>query len=79
LSYSNLHTVETGINPDANSVQLNAIDMVQPSLMDDANIKAKVDDKGFIVVTGPNFLSDYIKYDVAKWAPIVKHCGATAE
>jgi tripartite-type tricarboxylate transporter receptor subunit TctC len=36
--------------------------------------------KGFEIITStPNQLGEYIKSEVAKWGPIVKKSGATAE
>ena len=50
------------------------------SALNNPEIKAQINSKGFEVVTStPNYLGDYIKSEVAKWAPIVKKSGATAE
>jgi tripartite-type tricarboxylate transporter receptor subunit TctC len=50
------------------------------SVLNNPEIKAQINGKGFEVVTStPNYLGDYIKSEVAKWAPIVKKSGATAE
>ncbi len=50
------------------------------STLNNPEIKSQINSKGFEVVTStPSYLSDYIKSEVAKWGPIVKKSGATAE
>jgi tripartite-type tricarboxylate transporter receptor subunit TctC len=50
------------------------------NVLNNPEIKAQLNSKGFDVVTStPNQLGDYIKSEVAKWAPIVKKSGVTAE
>lgn len=50
------------------------------STINNPEIKSQINSKGFEVVTStPSYLSDYIKSEVAKWGPIVKKSGATAE
>jgi tripartite-type tricarboxylate transporter receptor subunit TctC len=53
--------------------QLNAV-------LNNPEIKSQINSKGFDIVTStPSQLGDYIKSEVAKWGPIVKKSGATAE
>jgi len=50
------------------------------SVLNNSEIKSQLNSKGFEVVTStPAQLGDYIKSEVAKWGPIVKKSGATAD
>lgn len=50
------------------------------TVLNNPEIKSQINGKGFDIVTStPNQLGDYIKSEVAKWGPIVKKSGATAE
>jgi tripartite-type tricarboxylate transporter receptor subunit TctC len=50
------------------------------SVLNNPEIKAQLNSRGFDVVTStPAQTADYIKSEVAKWGPIVKKSGATAE
>jgi len=50
------------------------------NVLNNPEIKAQLNSRGFDVVTStPGQLGDYIKSEVAKWAPIVKKSGVTAE
>jgi len=50
------------------------------SVLNNPEIKRQINSKGFEVATStPTQLGDYIKSEVAKWRPIVKKSGATAE
>ena len=50
------------------------------NVLNNPEIKAQLNSRGFDVVTStPVQLGDYIKSEVAKWAPIVKKSGVTAE
>lgn len=50
------------------------------SVLNNPEIKSQLNSRGFDVVTStPNQLGEYIKSEVAKWAPIVKKSGITAE
>lgn len=50
------------------------------NVLNNPEIKAQLISRGFDVVTStPSQLGDYIKSEVAKWAPIVKKSGVTAE
>jgi tripartite-type tricarboxylate transporter receptor subunit TctC len=49
-------------------------------VLNNPEIKSLMNNKGFDVMTStPNQLGEYIKSEVAKWAPIVKKSGATPE
>ena len=50
------------------------------SVLNNSEIKSQLNSRGFEVVTStPAQLGDYIKSEVAKWGPIVKKSGATAD
>ena len=50
------------------------------NVLNNPEIKGQINSKGFEVATStPAQLGDYIKSEVAKWRPIVKKSGATAE
>lgn len=50
------------------------------NVLNNPEIKSQLNSRGFDVVTStPSQLSEYIKSEVAKWAPIVKKSGVTAE
>ena len=50
------------------------------NVLNNPEIKRQINSKGFEVATStPTQLGDYIKSEVAKWRPIVKKSGATAE
>ena len=50
------------------------------SVLNNPEIKSQLNSKGFDVITStPDQLGDYIKSEIAKWAPIVKKSGATAD
>jgi tripartite-type tricarboxylate transporter receptor subunit TctC len=50
------------------------------TVLNNPEIKSQINGKGFEIVTStPGQLGDYIKSEVAKWGPIVKKSGATAE
>jgi len=50
------------------------------NVLNNPEIKRQINSKGFEVATStPTQLVDYIKSEVAKWRPIVKKSGATAE
>jgi tripartite-type tricarboxylate transporter receptor subunit TctC len=50
------------------------------NVLSNPEIKSQLNSRGFDVVTStPSQLGDYIKSEVAKWAPIVKKSGVTAE
>jgi tripartite-type tricarboxylate transporter receptor subunit TctC len=50
------------------------------NVLNNPEIKSQLNSRGFDVVTStPGQLGDYIKSEVAKWAPIVKKSGVTAE
>jgi tripartite-type tricarboxylate transporter receptor subunit TctC len=50
------------------------------SVLNNPEIKGQINGKGFEIITStPNQLGEYIKSEVAKWGPIVKKSGATAE
>ena len=50
------------------------------AVLNNPEIKGQINGKGFEIITStPNQLSEYIKSEVAKWGPIVKKSGATAE
>lgn len=50
------------------------------STLNSPEVKNQLNSKGFEVITStPNQLGDYIKSEVAKWRPIVKKSGVTAD
>ena len=50
------------------------------AVLNNPEIKGQINGKGFEIITStPNQLSEYIKSEIAKWGPIVKKSGATAE
>jgi tripartite-type tricarboxylate transporter receptor subunit TctC len=50
------------------------------NVLNNPDIKSQLSTKGFDVVTStPNQLGEYIKSEVARWAPIVKRTGVTPE
>jgi tripartite-type tricarboxylate transporter receptor subunit TctC len=50
------------------------------NVLNNPEVKSQLNSRGFDIVTStPGQLGDYIKSEVAKWAPIVKKSGVTAE
>ncbi len=59
---------------------INKLNSQLVSVLNNPEIKSQLNSKGFDVISSsPEQLSEYIKSEVSKWAPIVKKSGATAD
>ena len=59
---------------------INKLNSQLVSVLNNPEIKSQLNSKGFdLTSSSPEQLSDYIKSEVSKWAPIVKKSGATAD
>jgi len=59
---------------------INKLNSQLVSILNNPEIKSQLNSKGFDVISSsPEQLSEYIKSEVSKWAPIVKKSGATAD